>query len=188
MRGNSGFQRRSMDYLGKEAKRQHTILFVLLLALVFAGSSLTAQPGRPEAPPRMPQEKMESLRVAFMTQELDLSTSEAEKFWPVYREYQTRRQAIECMPMDMDVNALSDAELEAKVLAKFDQMDQITRLNREYLNTFKKVLPARKAAMVFMLEHRFRARLVDAMRERYGSDRPGGPQAPQAPLRPGRPD
>ena len=121
---------------------------------------------------------MESLRIAYMTEQLALTPVEAEKFWPLYREYQTKRQTIEGDPASWEMDALSDAEVEKRVLGHFSSMEELSELNRSYLGIFKSALPARKAAMVFVLEHRFRARLVEAMRQRMGSGRPGAPGAP----------
>jgi hypothetical protein len=40
------------------------------------------------------QERIKALRVAYITEKLGLSAEQAEKFWPVYREYAEKRNAI----------------------------------------------------------------------------------------------
>ncbi len=40
------------------------------------------------------QEKLEALRIAFFTKQLELSPEEAQKFWPVYNNYQSDLQAV----------------------------------------------------------------------------------------------
>lgn len=40
------------------------------------------------------QERIKALRVAYITEKLGLNAEQAEKFWPVYREYADRRNAI----------------------------------------------------------------------------------------------
>src|SRR5687768_8326854 len=39
-------------------------------------------------------QQIESVKVAFISQKLDLSTSEAEKFWPVYNTYQQELRVV----------------------------------------------------------------------------------------------
>ena len=40
------------------------------------------------------REKIESEKVAFLTEKLDLSVKEAQVFWPTYNEYQKKREDI----------------------------------------------------------------------------------------------
>ena len=51
---------------------------MVFLILVFS-KEVSAQEGG--------KERIRAYKTAYITQELDLSSSEAEKFWPVYNEY-----------------------------------------------------------------------------------------------------
>ncbi len=42
-----------------------------------------------------PGEKVRSLKIAYITQELELTAKEAEKFWPVYNEYDRTIRGLE---------------------------------------------------------------------------------------------
>jgi hypothetical protein len=160
-------------------KSTHFLLATLLLLQGFAQAQAQGGPRGPG----WDEERIESLRVAFLTQELDLSPDEAASFWPLYRQYQEKRQALQPQWAAEDLKSLSDEALVARVQQQFDAMDQVSRLNREYLKTFSTVLPERKAALVFALEHGFRARIMEAMRERAGSGEPG--QRPRPGVGPG---
>ncbi len=108
-------------------------------------------------------EKMKAARVAFLTNELDLSASEAEAFWPVYNQAQEEKDAafketreayraltaaIKEGKGDKEVSALLKAYLKAsKVPAQLDE---------EYLPEFLKVLPATKVAKLYISEEKFR--------------------------------
>ena len=39
-------------------------------------------------------EKIQSLKIAFITQKLQLTTDEAEKFWPVYNQYDNEIRSL----------------------------------------------------------------------------------------------
>ncbi|MBL4888118.1 MAG: hypothetical protein JKZ03_06660 [Flavobacteriaceae bacterium] len=41
-----------------------------------------------------PREKLRTFKVAFITQELDLSPEEAQKFWPIYNAYNKKKAAL----------------------------------------------------------------------------------------------
>ena len=58
----------------------------IIIILFFASTGLIAQPDR--------FEKIRTLKTAYITQELSLTPSEAEKFWPVYNEYDSKRTKL----------------------------------------------------------------------------------------------
>ena len=62
------------------------ILTIAILASCLLG---IAQEPSPEA-----LKKIEAARIALITERLDLSPAQAEKFWPIYREFSTKRKEI----------------------------------------------------------------------------------------------
>ena len=42
----------------------------------------------------LPQERVKAAKVAYLTRELGLSPQEAERFWPVYNEFENRRDDL----------------------------------------------------------------------------------------------
>ena len=67
---------------------------ILILFVAIATKAFSQQPPAPPTPPTPPEppkkEKMEAMRVGFITQKLDLTSEEAQKFWPVYNEFQKK--------------------------------------------------------------------------------------------------
>ena len=62
----------------------------ILLVLLFGTLScqlVTAQPDQGRRSHGDHDNMMESLKIAYITKELNLTTTEAEKFWPVYDSY-----------------------------------------------------------------------------------------------------
>ncbi len=57
--------------------------YTLSILLLFVSASLCwGQPGRHQR-----HEKVEQYRIQFLTEQLDLSPEEGQKFWPVYNAY-----------------------------------------------------------------------------------------------------
>ena len=70
------------------------IIFILVFhGLAFQSWSQGDPERRSEGKERM-LEKMESMRVAFLTNKLDLTTDESTRFWPVYNEYSRKRMEL----------------------------------------------------------------------------------------------
>ena len=130
------------------------------------------------------QEKFRAEKVAYLTRELDLTSAEAEVFWPVYN--QIEKERFEAMKQRMDAYkalkaALKDGKdakeieqlTEAYVLANdcqhFD-LDAVARLN--------KVLPVAKVAKLVLAEDKFRTQQFqrlkggDDIRRGEGNPRP----------------
>jgi hypothetical protein len=61
-----------------------TIFTLLVFFFVFAQTSV-AQDGQGN-------EKIEQLKIAFITKHLKLTTDEAQKFWPVYNQYEAEKK------------------------------------------------------------------------------------------------
>lgn len=57
------------------------------LFLFFIASHLAAQQ-------ESKHEKLEALKIAFITEKLSLTTKEAQNFWPVYNEYSQKIEKI----------------------------------------------------------------------------------------------
>ena len=108
-------------------------------------------------------EKMKAARVAFLTNELDLSSQEAEAFWPVYNQaqaekdaafretrtaYRALNEAIKEGKSDKEVGNLLEAYLKASKVS--------SQLDDEYLPEYLKVLPATKVAKLYISEEKFR--------------------------------
>lgn len=116
-------------------------------------------------------EKFKAMKIAYITEKLDLTPTEAEKFWPVYNEFQAKKEVIfkELKTLkrankqeDEDV---SDAEIEKmlnqRIITKQKELD----LEKEYLTKFKSVLPIKKVGKFYKAEEGFKRELLRKMRD-----------------------
>ena len=106
------------------------------------------------------REKVEALRVAFITARLNLTVDESQKFWPVYNEYQDKlkaaRQEFRRQPNifinDKDAQDYLDAELLLK--------QREFSLYKEYYEKMKKTVPLKKVAELRQAEEDFKKELL----------------------------
>lgn len=119
------------------------------------------------------REEILSQKIAFFTQELDLSPEEAQKFWPVYNEggkkihaahKQVNRTLKEINNALSAEPAVSDKEIEALMGKYFTALKDEARIQEETYNAITKVLPVKKAAKTFTLEEKFRVMLIKQLR------------------------
>jgi len=146
---------------------------VLLMSLLLLGAGLFAQPKQRAS------ERIDAIKVAFITKRLDLSSEEAEKFWPVYNDYQDKRDALREEMMaakrkvkNGDAAVLTDADYDAYVNAELTYQEKDAALMKEYVARFRKVLSKRKVALLLLAEEDFKKELLKRMSDK--PDNPGG--------------
>lgn len=147
---------------------------------LFSAFTLTlfAQPeGGPEDF-REKKDKMNAMRSAYITTELNLSTEEAQTFWPVYNELDSKIEAMRMANYDQamklrksgkKIEDFSDQELLDMMKARLDNDEQIAKLRKQYHEKFLKLLGVKKTAMLYHAEMEFTR---DLMRKSKGG-RPG---------------
>lgn len=148
---------------------------VIMLMLMLTAQFITAQQN--EAPPRGKRgEKIESLRVAFITEKLQLSVDEAKQFWPVYNMYMKDLGKLGADVKQHKADAqMSDSEAEEMVKDRFSMQERRLELDRKYYQEFRKVLPATKIALFYDSVKEFNQKLLKA----YKDKRPGGADRPR---------
>ena len=94
-------------------------------------------------------EKVESLKIAFITQKLSLTADEAQRFWPVYNRYDAEIKDI------IRNNRNGDAlQTEEKIL----------NVKKKYLPEFTNVIGSQKSNTLFNAEKEFRSVLMRQLR------------------------
>lgn len=125
------------------------------------------------------REKLEALKVAYITKELELSPVEAQTFWPLYNELDDKMRSLRKQRRSNRLNnkenqeALSDAELSKAIDRDLAIEQQELDLKKEYNERFKKILPIAKVAKLHQAEHGFRRELLRGAKDRTRA--PGGP-------------
>ena len=143
------------------------VISVLCALAVFAAGAFAQAPQGPQGPRRGGdngwRERVRSEKVAFLTQEIDLTESEAQVFWPIYNEIQkAQRENFEAvqkayMAMEKGVQEKKTGkEMEKLVHAYIDAKDKTDGIETKYLNKLLKVLPAEKVARYYIAEEKFR--------------------------------
>lgn len=113
-------------------KRYSIIIFLFLLSYgVFAQNK--------EA-----MKKIESARIALITERLGLTPEQAEKFWPVYREYNLERREIRKefreVRQDVDMNNLTEEQSQQLVKMSMDLKQKQLNLEKEYSHRMSDVI------------------------------------------------
>ena len=142
------------------------IAFIFLLSI-----PAFAQPG-PD------KERIHAIKVGFLTDRLNLSSKEAESFWPVYNTYDDEFMALRHEFRRKYVKS-SNGNLNPKEAQKFidddlEYREKMVALRRKYKDEFLKVISAAKLAELYQAESDFKEMLIKRLDGRPGGH--GGPR------------
>lgn len=133
-------------------------LFIVTMAAVLGGFSQS-----PEA-----LEKIEAAKIALITERLELTPAQAEKFWPIYHEFGKQRQEIrrdfDQARRNFDPNKASEEE-NKKMLEMANQVkERQLKLEREYSERILKVISTRQLNNLRKAENDFKEMLLRRIR------------------------
>jgi hypothetical protein len=129
---------------------------VLMLALAIPALAQEVDPEEAQIDPKA-KEKINAARAAYITERLGLTTEEAEKFWPVYREYVQKRQDLRKQFREAKKAGENEEKLlELDLKIKQQELD----LERDYSGRLQKVISAQKLMHLRQAEGDFRRLLI----------------------------
>jgi hypothetical protein len=146
------------------------LLFILPALMYYAAQGQTTPPNNGVKR----SEKIDALKAAFITKQVDLTPAEAEKFWPVYNEYQNEIQALNQSRLantnnaKPDIDNMSDADVNKMIENELGYEQQQLDIRKKYVAQFEKVLSVKKVAKLFQAEKDFKLYLLHQMSHQDG--------------------
>lgn len=141
-----------------------------IIILFFISAGLFAQPDR--------HEKIRTLKIAYITEELSLTSSEAEKFWPIYNDHDSkinelrRSERHDIGPKLRDgFDALSDEDADALIDRWLQIESETLKLHQELVLNLRKVLPPKKILLLRKAEDDFKRKLLERFRGKGSGNR-----------------
>lgn len=169
-----------MNYYNTDMKK----LIIAAITLLIAGAPLTDLRGQGQGTGQGAMqgdsEKLTAYKIAFFTRNLNLTPSEAEKFWPLYNDYSARKNKLQADRIVLmryaaqnEVN-MTDSELTStadKLVKTFaDEAEMVVAFNE----TLKKILPPAKVIKLYQIENQYKQQLLRELNQRrQGAGQPG---------------
>lgn len=98
-------------------------------------------------------EKVQALKIAFITQKLELTSAEAQKFWPVYNRYETDLRQV-----------MKDNRSGGDVI---DNEEKVLNIKKKYRTEFTSVIGPSKTNILFNAEREFRGVLMRQLKGKH---------------------
>lgn len=147
----------------------------LLILFLFFTATVQAQDGK--------HEKIKALKTAYITEQLGLTSEEAEKFWPIYNRYDEKfhdlrkKEKSEIFQKLKDgMENLSEAEANALIEKSISIESEELELRKQMNAELRGVIPSKKIIILQKVEYDFKKELLDRYRNSKGEKGPKGPK------------
>lgn len=123
------------------------------------------------------REKITAIKVAYLTEQLNLTSSEAEKFWPIYNVYVKKQRAlrnrlkVKLMVENKGgkIDTITEAEAEKLVDLKLDISKQIQQSEAVFYSKVQKVISFKKILKLQIAEIEFGRQLMKKYKGKRGN-------------------
>lgn len=144
---------------------KNKITFLILAFVAF--SSLQAQDKEAH------REKIKALKVAYITQELNMNSEVAQKFWPVYNQYEVNKRELHKREnVDWStIGAINESHAEEMLKEYLIIEKEEYIIKRQLFIDLKKFLTAKEIIKLHELEAAFHEKLIREYRDRMKSEK-----------------
>lgn len=141
---------------------------IITLFILFLSVASFSQNDRQEK-----EDKIKALKIAYLTENLDLSTTEAQKFWPIYNTYEEQQQSLRSeyhnKKRDINIDALTETEAQ-KLLGELEALNaKRNSINDNYMLALKKVLTSKQILLLKNTEDNFKRKMFSEYKKRKES-------------------
>ncbi len=124
------------------------------------------------------QEKWKAEKIAYLTDAMELTSAEAEKFWPVYNKcesekrnsfkavmeaYKNLDKALQSDKDDSEIQFLLDKYISSQNIGK--------DIDSKYIVEYRKILPSKKVAKLYIAEEEFRRQQIHRLHRNDNGNR-----------------
>lgn len=145
-------------------KLKPPFLIILLLLTIFSGFAQNPE-----------NENIRALKVLFITEQLELSPKEAEKFWPIFNLYHSKelnlrfhetRKLKRQIQAKGGIDAISENEADG-ILNRLMEIDvEIAATRNEMYQKLKPILSSKKLIKLQMSEIEFNKKVLEELRKK----------------------
>lgn len=120
----------------------------------------------------MDRKQIESYKIAYLTQKLDLSSEEAKTFWPIYYNWQReqmnlrkeREEKMISFRKLTEIEELSDDQIQVLIQNDFSFRQRELNLERNYFLKLKSKLPIKIIGKFYRAQEAFKRELLNKYR------------------------
>ena len=122
--------------------------YLLILTLVLGGFSFAGAQENQPGDEQNNQKKIKALYVAYVSEQLQLTPDEAQKFWPVHTQFEN------------DIRGVN------KELPELQKQQAYLDVKKRYQENFSRILGTKRCERFFRMDGEFKRKLLEQYRQR----------------------
>jgi len=116
------------------------------------------------------EERVKALKIAFITERLAFTETEAQKFWPLYNAFEDennklRREGYNKRKVE-DIESLSEADAKVLLGEMISIENQKHKLREKFMKDLLTAIPAKKVILLKATEDAFKRRMFEEFKKR----------------------
>ncbi len=136
-------------------KAVYLLLFTILIYIPSFGQDESQQSQR---------NRLQQIKIAKLTGDMNLSKGQAQKFWPIYNSFDSKRTEIRREIRHLSKSISEDDDLYKKQEKILGLKQKEIDLTRSYKNEFLKVVSEQQYGAMLASEERFNQQLLDRLK------------------------
>ena len=116
------------------------------------------------------KDKMEAIKIGFLTERLDLTPEQAKGFWPLYNEYTAKRKELKskigALGIESRLEQLTEDQISQELKQIYMVREAELELEKEYMQKFTRFISNRKVAKLYKAEREFVKILLKKLEEK----------------------
>ncbi len=150
-----------------------TTFRIVLISIILGSAAITtfAQHHRGS---ESNMEKFKSMKISYLTEKLELTPAEAEKFWPVYNGHEearnelSQKRRMRSRELASQETSISEKEAEAIIDQHMQLKQEALQLDVKFHNQLKNMLGPKKVMQLYIAETQFREEMLKKIRDERG--------------------
>ncbi len=138
---------------------------IILIAICFVSFTVMAQKDK--------REQIKALKIAFITEQLNLSEKESQAFWPVYNAFEQEKNNIRFKEMRAirkeikeNLDTMTDVEANALIERLNKAENSMHNLRMELPKKLSNIIPAKKIIKLKVAEEDFKKKMLNELKKR----------------------
>lgn len=156
------FSNKNYEFNTENTNSMSKIVHTLILTLFVSASVFAQRPDR---------QKIKALKIAHITEQLDLTETEAQKFWPVYNANEEAENKLRARSNEKrkenKPEDLSESDAKTLLLDMVSIEREKVELRSIMLNNLLKILPAKKIVALLQAERSFKRKMINEYKKRH---------------------
>jgi hypothetical protein len=109
-------------------------------------------------------QRVEAVKEAFISQQLNLTPEQSRAFWPLYRQYVEDQTAVRILKRQNNSNNSPNGTVQIDKELQYEA--QLVNIRKHYRDEFLRVLPPEKVSEIYKSERAFNDEMVRTLTER----------------------